>query len=98
MTRPWENSSGNMLQFPMITITLEDIECDVAGYLHRVQSGETLLVMEADAPLADIKPARATNDGGKPLRPFGLCAGEFVVPDDFDVPLPEDILQEFECV
>jgi hypothetical protein len=25
------------------------------------------------------------------LRPFGVCAGEFTVPDDFDVPLPEDI-------
>lgn len=32
---------------------------------------------------------------GEP-RPFGLCAGEFVVPDDFDAPLPEDFLQDFE--
>ena len=32
----------------------------------------------------------------KPLRPFGLCAGEFTVPDDFDDPLPEEILKEFE--
>ena len=30
------------------------------------------------------------------LRPFGLCAGEFIVPDDFDDPLPEDIIKEFE--
>jgi len=29
------------------------------------------------------------------LRPFGLCAGEFVVPDDFDAPLPEDMLNAF---
>ncbi len=32
----------------------------------------------------------------KKLRPFGLCAGEFIVPDDFDDPLPEDILNAFE--
>ena len=32
----------------------------------------------------------------KELRPFGLCAGEFVVPDDFDAPLPEEILRDFE--
>ena len=32
----------------------------------------------------------------KPLRPFGLCAGEFIVPDDFDAPLPEEILNTFE--
>jgi len=32
----------------------------------------------------------------KQLRPFGLCAGEFVVPENFDEPLPEDILSAFE--
>lgn len=30
------------------------------------------------------------------LRPFGLCAGDFVVPDDFDEPLPAEILKAFE--
>lgn len=29
-------------------------------------------------------------------RPFGLCKGEFRVPDDFDAPLPEYIIKEFE--
>ncbi|MCB0073408.1 MAG: hypothetical protein KDE20_18190 [Caldilineaceae bacterium] len=29
-------------------------------------------------------------------RPYGLCAGDFVVPDDFDAPLPDHILAEFE--
>lgn len=32
----------------------------------------------------------------KELRPFGLCEGEFSVPDDFDAPLPEDVLEVFE--
>lgn len=35
-------------------------------------------------------------DTDQPLRPFGLCAGEFTVPDDFDDPLPEEILKGFE--
>jgi hypothetical protein len=30
------------------------------------------------------------------LRPAGLAAGEFVVPDDFDDPLPDDLLDAFE--
>lgn len=30
------------------------------------------------------------------LRPYGLCAGEFEVPDDFDDPLPSEILKTFE--
>ena len=30
------------------------------------------------------------------LRPFGLCVGELEVPDDFDAPLPDDVLRSFE--
>jgi len=29
-------------------------------------------------------------------RPFGLARGEFVVPDDFDDPLPDEVLVDFE--
>ena len=80
----------------MITITLEDIQRDIAGYLHRVQLGETLVVTEADSPLVEIKPIGRAEGEAQALRPFGLCAGEFAVPEDFDAPLPEAILQEFE--
>jgi hypothetical protein len=30
------------------------------------------------------------------LRPYGLCVGQFTVPDNFNDPLPEEILREFE--
>lgn len=29
-------------------------------------------------------------------RPFGLAKGEFIVPKDFNAPLPEDVLRGFE--
>ena len=29
-------------------------------------------------------------------RPTGLAKGQFTVPDDFNAPLPEDVLQTFE--
>lgn len=29
-------------------------------------------------------------------RPIGLAKGQFTVPDDFNAPLPEDVLQMFE--
>lgn len=32
----------------------------------------------------------------KSPRPYALCKGEFIVPLDFDKPLREDILQDFE--
>lgn len=79
----------------MTTITIEEIQRDLIGYLQRVAAGETLLVMQADKAVAEIKPA-SQNAGAKQLRPIGLAAGELVVPDDFDAPLPDDILDAFE--
>lgn len=81
----------------MTTITLEDIQRDLLGYFHRLQSGETLRVMEANQPAVEIKRVEQTNPQTS-LRPFGLNAGEFTVPDDFDAPLPEEILRDFEGV
>ena len=32
------------------------------------------------------------------LRPVGLAKGQFVVPDDFDAPLPDEVLDLFEVI
>ena len=80
----------------MTTVNISDMERDLAGYLHRVQAGETLLVVEADQTLAEIKPVPHQTMPKRKPRPFGARNGDFVVPDNFDDPLPEDILQDFE--
>lgn len=77
----------------MTTIRIEDLQRDPLGYLHKVETGETLIVLRADKPVAEIKPPSTV---AKSLRPYGLCAGEFVVPDDFDELLPEEFLRQFE--
>jgi hypothetical protein len=51
--------------------------------------------VRGEQPLAEVHPVPAPP---AELRPFGLCAGQFTVPPDFDQPLPEDILKEFEGV
>jgi len=70
----------------MISITLDEIQRDLVSYFQRVRDGETFLVMEGDRPLAEIKPVSLSQQKKQP-RPFGLCAGEFAVPDNFDEPL-----------
>jgi len=77
----------------MITVTIDEIQRDLAGYLRQVEAGETLLLVRDETPVAEIKPV--PRPSAEP-RPFGLCAGEFTVPDDFDEPLPEEILRLFE--
>ena len=77
----------------MLTISADEMQRDLLLYLKLVASGETLLVTQADKPVARLQPVA-------PLptepRPFGLCAGEFRVPDDFDAALPDEMLDAFE--
>lgn len=77
----------------MSTITVEDLERDPSAFLRRIQAGESFLVVCGDQPLAEVRPLPAAATAP---RPFGLCAGKFSVPADFDRPLPEEIIKEFE--
>jgi antitoxin (DNA-binding transcriptional repressor) of toxin-antitoxin stability system len=77
----------------MSTISVQDIQRDLLTFLRRVEAGESFLVVSGERPLAEVRPVAAP---AIQLRPFGLCAGQFVVPPDFDRPLPETVLKEFE--
>ena len=76
----------------MLNVTVDEIQRDPLKYLRQVEAGETLVIVRYDKPIAELRPIASS----KQLRPFGLCAGEFTVPDDFDAPLPEDLLSAFE--
>ena len=77
----------------MSTIDLSDFTHDPAGALDRVAAGEHLVVCRDGQPVAGLRPLTPSV---KAPRPFGLAAGEFAVPVDFDEPLAEEILLEFE--
>jgi antitoxin (DNA-binding transcriptional repressor) of toxin-antitoxin stability system len=76
----------------MVNVTVDEIQRDPLKYLRQVEAGETLVIVRSDQPIAELRPITSN----KQLRPFGLCSGEFTVPDDFDAPLPEDLLSAFE--
>lgn len=78
---------------PIVQVSVEDIERDLLAYLQLVENGETLVIVKTGKPVAELRPIFSNVIK---LRPFGLCAGEFTVPDDFDDPLPEEIIQDFE--
>jgi antitoxin (DNA-binding transcriptional repressor) of toxin-antitoxin stability system len=71
--------------------TLEQVEYEAAEY-HRVIDGEPIVVYQGERAIAEIRPMTET----EMLRPVGLAADTFVVPDDFDDPLPDEILDAFE--
>jgi prevent-host-death family protein len=77
----------------MSTVSLQDLQRDLAGLLDRVEAGECLVVAREGRPVAELRPLARAARGP---RPFGLAAGSFAVPADFDAPLPDDLLRAFE--
>jgi antitoxin (DNA-binding transcriptional repressor) of toxin-antitoxin stability system len=77
----------------MTIIRASEFQKDPTGFLRRAQGGEELLIVEGERPIAEIRPAPQPQ---LQPRPFGLCAGEFRVPDDFNAPLPDEIVSDFE--
>ncbi len=77
----------------MSTISVQEIQRDILAFLQRVEAGEAFVVLRDNRPLAEVRPVAT---GATQPRPFGLCAGQFTVPTDFDHPLPDAMLKEFE--
>jgi len=79
----------------MTAVTVEEMLRNLTDFLKKVKTGETLIIMDNNQPVAELKPVGGQKKS-KLQRPFGLAAGQFVVPDDFNNPLPEEILRDFE--
>ena len=77
----------------MVIVDADKIASDLGAYLEKVEHGESFVIAIHNRPVAELRPADVTGTGP---RRFGLCAGEFQVPDDFDAPLPEEIIADFE--
>lgn len=86
-----------VLQSSMNTVDIAEVHGILAGYRQISNADDTFLVMLFGQPIAELKLLAPVEDGAtRAQRPYGLAEGEFVVPDDFDAPLPEDILRDFE--
>jgi hypothetical protein len=56
------------------------------------------VIRTESASSAVLRDAELTPQPERPpvsYRPFGLAQGEFVVPDDFDAPLPDEFVRQF---
>jgi hypothetical protein len=53
--------------------------------------GAETLPVKASGLLTILEPTLSVQP-----RPIGLAQGQFIVPDDFNAPVPEDLLQAFE--
>lgn len=76
----------------MDTVNLYDAKTNLSNLVERAARGEEIVIAKAGRPLARLVPmARRTTP-----RPLGLLAGQVVVGENFDEPLPDDMRLPFE--
>jgi len=78
----------------MKQVTLARAKAELSALLDRVEAGETVAITRRHRVVAEVRPA-GPRPRSKP-RPFGLCRKEFDVPDDFDAPLSDDLVDAFD--
>lgn len=78
----------------MKQVGLADAKATLSALLDRVERGETIIITRHNEAVAELRPIAAPRT--QKLRPWGLYEGQFTVPDDFNDPLPDDLLDLFE--
>lgn len=70
---------------------IHEAKTHLSKLVERVESGEELVIGRAGKPVAKIVPFERPK---KPRKP-GVWKGKVVIHDDFDDPLPEEIMKAF---
>jgi prevent-host-death family protein len=73
-------------------VNIHQAKTHLSRLLQRVAAGEEVTIARAGVPVArlvavEVKPGK--------LRPLGMDRGRIWIADDFDAPLPDDLLKEF---
>ncbi|MSP81179.1 MAG: type II toxin-antitoxin system Phd/YefM family antitoxin [Rhodospirillales bacterium] len=76
----------------MKTVNIHDAKTHLSKLIARVRKGEEIVLAKAGKPVAKIVPF----ESGPKRRVPGSARGLFALSDDFDAPLPDDILDAFE--
>ena len=74
------------------TVNVHEAKTHLLRLLERVISGEEVVIVKAGRPVARLIPAGERPDRRKP----GSASGRVVVREDFDAPLPGEVLEAFE--
>ncbi len=74
------------------TVGVHEAKTHLSRLLRRVSAGEEIVIARGGEPIARLIPV------GPPVhRVLGQDRGRFEVPDDFDAPLPQEVIDAFEA-
>ena len=77
----------------MIQVNISEAKAQLSDLIARVMTGESIRICNRNVPVADLTPV---NPVAAPPRKLGLWKGRFTVPEDFNAPLSEDEMAEWE--
>lgn len=73
-------------------VNTHEAKTQLSRLLKRVALGEEITIASRGKPVARLVPIRPKES----VRQLGMFRGKFVVPDDFNAPLPDELLDAFE--
>lgn len=74
----------------MATVGMHQAKTHLSDLVRRAEHGEEVVIARGGKPVA-----RLVAVSSAPAQRLGLDHGTFTVPDDFDAPLPDDVLDDF---
>lgn len=75
----------------MTTLNIHAAKTQFSRLIEEVEAGEDVVIAKSGRPVA-----RLVRFDAPAKRKLGLLAGRLKVPDDFDAPLPDEVLAAFE--
>jgi prevent-host-death family protein len=76
----------------MAQVNVHEAKTHLSRLLARVEAGEDILIAKRGKPVAVLTRYRPGREG---RRVLGRDQGYIEVPDDFDDPLPDEVLRSF---
>jgi prevent-host-death family protein len=73
------------------SVGVHEAKTHLSRLLEEVAAGEDVVITRRGEAVASLVPVRSATP-----RRLGIDRGRFVVPDDFDGPLPDETLAAFE--
>jgi prevent-host-death family protein len=73
-------------------VNIHEAKTHLSRLLQRVAAGEEVTIARSGVPVARLVPVERKK---KKIRPLGMDRGRIWIADDFDAPLPDDLLKLF---
>ena len=73
-------------------VNIHQAKTHLSRLLQKVAAGEEVTIARAGVPVARLVAVEAD---AKKVRPLGFARGQVWIADDFDAPLPDDLLKDF---